>query len=302
MKMSIILVAHAGAWNEKSEVYKQIDIKAVNDAVNVGILKDNLIDIAVETVVFLENHEKLDAGLGSILQLDGKPRVDSAIASNDKRYAKRYAGILQLRDIKNPSRVAKRLLEYGYHAILSGEGAMEFALKEGFERENLITDETQNALQAQLEFLGLREGELPNYSDLANNKTALDSKKLSTVGAVVVDTQTATLVSVTSTGGLAFGYPCRVGDTALFGHGIYCDEFVAVACTGEGDKMIEYMSALRVGLFYKETNDIQKSIQMAVDGLKNELKGECGLIAVDKYGHIGIAKSTSFLATATAVK
>ncbi len=64
--MSIILVAHAGAWNAESEVDKQIDIKAVNDAVNVGILKDNLIDIAVETVVFLENHEKLDAGLGSI--------------------------------------------------------------------------------------------------------------------------------------------------------------------------------------------------------------------------------------------
>jgi len=300
--MSIVVVAHAGAWNVKSQSDMAMELKAVRDAVNIGIAQECLIDIAVECVRFLENHERLDAGLGSILQLDGVPRVDSAIATNDKSFAKRYAGILQLEAIKNPSLVAKKLLEYGYHAILSGEGALNFALNEGFVKENLITNETQKALEEQLKFLGLNQGQLPKYSDLATNTTALDSKKLSTVGVVAVDTQTSTLVSVTSTGGLAFGYPCRVGDSALFGHGIYCDESVAVACTGEGDKMIQYMSALKVALFYEACGDIQKAVEMSVKGLKDEFKGECGLIAVDRFGNIGIAKSTAFLATAQAFK
>lgn len=298
--MTFIVCAHAGAWNTDNAQDIQIEQLAVNNAVEKGIKENSVLDIATTTVCFLEEHPALDAGIGSILQLDGHARTDAAVATNNFLYSKKYAAVLQSEHIKNPCLLAKKLLEYGYHSILSGSQVLSFAKEEGFLESNLVTEAEYKNLLSQLTYLECSEKSLPPYKDLAKNKEALDAKKLSTVGAVAVDTTSQVLASVTSTGGLYFGYPGRVGDTGLFGHGIYCDNNIAVACTGEGDKMIQALTAFKVSLFFQQTNNIQQSLDLAVQELKRDYHGDCGIIGIDSNGNVGISKSTTFLATAIA--
>lgn len=295
--MTIVLTVHAGAWNTKNEQLINTEIQACVDACNSAKNADNYIDAALNAIEFLENHPSLDAGLGSILQLDGVARVDAAIACNDERFCKSYAACLQVEKIKNPSKLAYALLNYSYHSILSGTHAMNVAKEIGQEFEELTTEKRKKALTNALNELSCKAGELPLYKNLADNQKALDSKKLSTVGVVACDTETKKIVVITSTGGLDFGYPGRVGDTALLGHGIYCDENVAVATTGEGDKMIQRLTAKKVAEFYDKVENIQEACELAVKDLNDKEQGECGIIAIDKDGNVGISKSTSFMAT-----
>lgn len=297
--MSIILTVHAGAWNTENEDVIQTEIQACENACNRAQTTDNYLDAALKAIEFLENHPSLDAGLGSILQLDGVARVDAAIATNDKNFGKSYAACLQVEQIKNPSKLAHALLNYSYHSILSGENAKTVAKEIGLKFEDLATEKRKKALANSLTDLNCKTGELPMYKDLAKDQKALDSKKLSTVGVVACDTKTKNIVSITSTGGLDFGYPGRVGDTALLGHGIFCDENVAIATTGEGDKMIQRLTAKKVAEFYDKGSNIQEACELAVKDLLDYQNGECGLIAIDKDGNVGIAKSTTFMATKT---
>ena len=294
-----VICAHAGAWNTKNQEAIAAEKQAVLEAISNCDSNENILNMAMQAIEYLENHPNLDAGYGSILQMDGVARTDAAIATNDVNSKKSYAAVLQLENIKNSSKIARRLLEYGYHSVLSGTHALQFAKEEGFQIESLITEARKQSYLSQLEEFGLSEGQVPKYKDLAVNQAALDAKKLSTVGVVPADTESGLLYAISSTGGLYYGYPGRVGDSGIFGQGIYVDKNIAAVCTGEGDKIIQRMTAMRVSLYYEQTSNIQKACEMAIADLKDNQNGEGGIIAITCNGEVGIAHNTSFLATST---
>ncbi len=298
--MTIVICAHAGAWNTQDPAAIQTELNLVKEAVAHSKKSNSALEAALAAIEVLENHPELDAGYGSILQMDGEARTDAAIATNDSRFKKNYASLLQLRRIKNPSKLAHRLLEYGYHSILSGEYALKFAEEEGFVAENLVTERRKMAWLKQLKEFHLSAGQIPPFAALAKSQAALDAKKLSTVGVLSADMDQKLVYAISSTGGLYYGYPGRVADSALFGQGIYTDQNMAVICTGEGDKITQRMTAMRTANFYEQTQDIQKSVDLAVADLKEFQAGECGILAIDLQGRVGIAKSTLFLACAQA--
>lgn len=232
-----------------------------------------------------ELEECLDAGIGSIVQLDGRIRMDAGICDSSGR----YGAVLQIEHVATPVRVARRLLEIGYHSILSGEGARFFALEQGFPSVSPYTPETMK------EFFSTRQS-FPSltYATLTQDIAGNDKKRMGTVGAVAIDDQ-GRLAAACSTGGLELGYPGRVGDTAIYGAGVYCSEHVAVACTGEGDKVLRRLTARQVEDGFLKHGSLQRAADDAVADLLNITKGYCGLIAVARTGEAAKSHSTSLM-------
>lgn len=282
------LVVHGGAWNAEEESVKRLESEATKQACKAASAQKDLLSIVETAVNVLEDAPMLDAGTGSIIQMDGRIRMDAAIADSSGH----YSAILQIEQVKHPVSVARKLLEQGYHNILSGQGALLFALENGFKMESTYTEH-------RLEMFMKQRRELPilSYANLVKNKKALNAKKLSTVGAVAVDAK-GNLISAASTGGLYYGYPGRVGDTPLYGHGMYCSKHVAVACTGHGELIMKIMMAKQVELYFLESKDLQSACERAIADL-GKVGGQGGLIAVSRDKQVGIAHNTKFMGTST---
>lgn len=283
-----ILLMHGGASNLLSEAFNKKQ-KAVDDAIAaVSDLAGNALDIVERAVSMMELNPDLNAGYGSVLQLDGQIRMDAGICTDEGK----YAGILQIQDTRTPIKVARALMEIGYHSLLSGEGARKFADEKGFPKESAVTPEQMNAYQEAI-------AQFPSitYDAVAQEQEILNRKKLSTVGAVAID-DLGRMAAACSTGGTMFCYPGRIGDTAIFGSGVYCSQHVAVALTGEGDKVLRRMTARIVEDVYLRTNDLALAVKEAVQDLENDENGQCGIIAVSKDRQFSHSHNTKHMAFA----
>lgn len=283
------ILLHGGAWNVEEITIRNLEQSATDrSCASVTFDGRAAIDMVEQAVVAQELEEALDAGVGSIIQLDGRVRMDAGICDSEGR----YGAILQIEQIDTPIRVARRLLDYGYHSILSGEGARQFATEQGFPFVSpYVPHLVEDFIRVRQQYRELR------YSQLVEDMAGLDRKKLSTVGAVAIDDQ-GRLAAACSTGGLEFGYPGRVGDTAIYGAGVYCSKYVAVACTGEGDKILRRLTARRVEDEFLKTGNLQQAADTAAADLREETGGLCGLIAMAHTGESAIAMTTSFMSTA----
>lgn len=279
------IIVHAGAWNTTDVSAQNLELEAARAAIAAAQKHDQLMDAVLAAVNSLELHPALDAGYGSIIQMDGRARMDAGLMDSKGH----YGAVLQIEEIKTPISVAKRLIDHGYHSILSGESATRFAVEEGFKRESVFTEKRLKA------FLSQRE-EVPelNYAALAKNAEAFNAKKLSTVGAVGRD-QSGYLIAANSTGGLGYGYPGRVGDTALIGAGLYCSEHVAVVATGNGEAILRTQLTRSVEEFYLQYKDLQRAAEAAIERFGTY--GEGGVIAISQDGQTAVAYNTLFLAS-----
>ena len=161
------------------------------------------LDAAEAAVVALEDNPLFNAGTGSTLNSLGQVEMDAAIMEGASL---RAGAVAAVKAIKNPIKLARRLLEDGRHVLLAGEGALLFAHSLGFpecDPASLIVD---------------------------SEKQRWDSKH-GTVGCVALD-RNGELAAATSTGGIFNKLPGRVGDSPLIGCGTYANKFGAVSCTG----------------------------------------------------------------------
>lgn len=246
------------------------------------------IDLVEAAVAAQEREEDLNAGIGSVVQMDGRIRMDAGICTSDGK----YGAVIQIEQVATPVRVARRILDIGYHSILSGDGARLFALEQGFPAASVYTPQTLDVfMQSRAQFKEL------TYAALSGNVDAINVKKLSTVGAVAIDDK-GRLAAACSTGGTRFCYPGRVGDTPIFGAGLYCSPHVAVSCTGEGDKMLRRLTARRVDEYFQKHGALKRAVDEAVADLLQKENGYCGIIAVAHTGETAFGHSTSFMAHA----
>jgi beta-aspartyl-peptidase (threonine type) len=228
---------------------------------------------AVETAVSsLENFPLFNAGRGSVFTHDGKQEMDAAIMDGA---ALKAGAVAFVRNIKNPVKLARMVMERTEHALLAGEGANQFAEEIGMKTEPdeyFFTEhrwlQLQNAISAgivQLDHAAARP--------------------MGTVGAVAVD-GSGHLAAATSTGGMTNKKYGRVGDSALVGQGTYADDVVAVSCTGHGEYFMLGVTAYDVAARMKYAGlSLEIAARESLYRLTS-IGGEGGLIAVDAQGNI----------------
>ena len=174
-------------------------------------------------------------GLGGLPNEEGVVELDASVMDGATGLA---GAVAALRGIKNPSQVALRVMRYTDHALLVGEGARRFARANGFPEQELLTDEARkiwlywkSTLSDQDDWLPPDPAELPPRAKEMFGITG-------TINCDAVDGQ-GNLAGVTTTSGLAFKIPGRVGDSPLVGAGLFVDNEVGAAgSTGRGEANI----------------------------------------------------------------
>ncbi len=247
---------------------------------------DSALAVVEYCVMLLEDDRLYNAGCGSVLNAEGKVEMDAALMDGKDLRAGAVAGI---RNIKNPIALARRVLEYGEHVMLIGDGALEFA--RFCESETRLDDYFITPARIQQ----LAEAQAAGRMTLDHEKIK-PAQKLGTVGAVARDLQ-GNLAAATSTGGLVNKRWGRVGDTPVIGAGVFADnETCAVSATGYGEQFLRTVLAKTISDFVQfQGMDAAAAAQAGIDYLVAKVNGIGGVIVIDSAGRCAAAQSTSGL-------
>lgn len=161
-------------------------------------------------------------GYGGMPDAEGNVTLDACIMDEFGN----AGSVTYLQHIKHPVSVARRVMEQTPHVLLSGKGALQFALAQGFSKENLLTPVAKAKWQQWKK---------------KNRQVGLfvSPDQHDTVGMLALDQQ-GRLAGACSTSGLAFKLPGRVGDSPLIGSGLFVDNEVGAAtATGLGEEVIK---------------------------------------------------------------
>ncbi len=257
--------------------------KHLTEAINIGkkLLKEGkpAIEVAQEVVIYLEDCPMFNAGYGAVMTSDGKHELDAAIMDGTNLQAGAVAGV---KDVKNPIKLAREVMDNSPHVFLIGEGASAFAK----ERELEIVDNSYFTTPNRLK---------------SYNKYKVDSipgKPMGTVGCVVLDTY-GNLAAATSTGGMSGKKWGRVGDVPVIGAGTYANnKQVAISGTGHGEVWIRNAVAFDIYALMEYKNmtldeAAKNVIWTKVDKTPGSSGG--GVICVDKDGNISMEYNTGMM-------
>ena len=217
-------------------------------------------------MIALEDNPLFNAGTGSTLNLLGQVEMDAAIMEGKTLSAGAVAAV---KGIKNPIKLARKIMEDGRHVLLAGEGALSFARRSGVP-------------------------ECPPESLIVEEKRRRWEKKHGTVGCVALD-GTGRIVAGNSTGGIFGKFPGRVGDAPLLGCGTYADEVGGVSCTGDGEAIIRIVMGKTALDLVRAGSHPMEAAKKAVALLEEKTGNQAGLIIIDRHGRVGYARSTSHM-------
>jgi N4-(beta-N-acetylglucosaminyl)-L-asparaginase len=174
-------------------------------------------------------------GYGGIPNEEGVVELDSSVMHGPTHNA---GAVASLRNIKNPSKVAKLVMERTDHVLLVGKGALKFARAHGFKEEDLLTDRSREIWLRWKENLSDRDNWFPPKSEELEEEIRSFVAHHGTINCCALDAK-GDLAGVTTTSGLAFKIPGRVGDSPIIGAGLYVDNDVGAAgSTGRGEANI----------------------------------------------------------------
>lgn len=216
-------------------------------------------------------------GYGGRPDRDGKVTLDACIMDEFSN----IGSVACLQHIKHPISVARAVMEKTPHVMLVGDGALQFALSQGFQKENLLVEESEKEWKEWLK--------TSQYKPIANIENH------DTIGMIALDTH-GNLSGACTTSGMAFKMHGRVGDSPIIGAGLYVDnEIGAATATGHGEEVIRITGCHLVVELMRQGKSPQKACEEAVSRIvkltKNrgkELKDiQVGFIALNKKGEYG---------------
>ncbi|KAK4324318.1 hypothetical protein Pmani_005034 [Petrolisthes manimaculis] len=280
-----VVCVHGGAWDIPENLWTD-SIEGVKLAARRGyqVLDDggSVVDAAEAAVVVLEDCPAFDAGKGSVLTYDEEVEMDAIIMRGSGLEAGAVAAI---RNIANPVKVARLIMEKSPHILLAGEGANKFAEAHGVKQ---VDPDTLVTPDARLELEKYKTFNKAVYSLF--NKS--DQKGCDTVGCVVVGSSGAT-AAATSTGGITAKMPGRVGDSPIVGAGAYADDQTgAVSTTGHGESIIKVCLARHIVSLIEKGQTPKDSIRDSLQYMESRVKGFGGAIAVSRIGQVATHFST----------
>ena len=241
-------------------------LKAVRRAYELVASGVDTLDAVVAGITLVEDDPgDLTVGYGGLPNEEGVVELDAAVMHGPTH---RAGAVGALRNIRNPGRVAQLVLEQSDHALLVGEGALAFARAHGFPEENLLTETARKIWLYWKQSLSDKDDWLPpppekldpdvaHFFHLDGGRSSATSDKdpygwpkpttpwtkfdrpTGTVHLSALDAR-GDISCATSTSGLAFKLPGRLGDSPMIGAGLYVDNAIgSCGCTGRGEASMQ---------------------------------------------------------------
>lgn len=231
---------------------------------------------AVETGVRITEGDPRErsVGLGGRPDREGKVTLDACIMDEKMN----IGAVACLQHIVHPISVARAVMEKTPHALLVGDGALQFALAQGHKKENLLTAES--------------EAEWKEWLKKSNYEPGANIENHDTIGMIALD-QYGNLSGACTTSGLAWKMHGRVGDSPIIGAGLYVDNEVGAAvATGHGEEVIRVagthavVELMRQGLLPGEA--CKKVLERIIDANRRRGRStenlQVGFLALNRKG------------------
>ena len=243
------------------------------------------LDAVEASVITLEDCPLFNAGRGSAFTRDGHVEMEASIMDGATRAVGAAA---LLRRVRNPIRLARRIMEHTPHTALAGEAAERFAVAQGLPLESPDYFFTPFRWEAMLRLRGTERTALSEDVIVPANPDRPEA--MGTVGAVAMDAM-GNLAAAASSGGTTNKYAGRIGQSSTPGAGLYAHNATcAVACTGQGEAFVRAVTAHDVAALMEFGGlDIEAAAKTAIF---QRLPGKGGLIAVDARGRIVLPFNT----------
>ena len=208
------------------------------------------LDAVIAGVNIIEDDpEDITVGYGGLPNERGIVQLDASVMHGPTHNA---GAVGALEGIKNPSKVAKLVMERTDHVLLVGKGAQDFARAHGFKVQNLLTEKARKIWLNWKESLGDKDDWFPPQPDKLSGELNSFLRLSGTINCCAVNTN-GDLGGVTTTSGLSFKIPGRVGDSPIIGAGLYVDNEVGAAgSTGRGEANLKNLSCFLAVEFMRQ--------------------------------------------------
>ncbi len=216
-------------------------------------------------------------GYGGRPDRDGRVTLDACIMDEQAN----IGSVACLEHIKHPISVARAVMEKTPHVMLVGDGALQFALSQGFKKENLLVEES--------------EKEWKEWLKKSDYKPIVNIENHDTIGMIALDAN-GDLSGACTTSGMAFKMHGRVGDSPIIGAGLYVDnEIGAATATGHGEEVIRIagchlvVELMRQGKSPEDAckEAVSRVVKLTANRKKNLKDIQVGFIALNKKGEYG---------------
>lgn len=232
----------------------------------------------------IRNHS---VGLGGYPDRDGHVTLDASIMDAEAN----CGGVACLEDIEHPISVARLVMEKTPHVLLVGEGALQFALSQGFKKQNLLTPAADKAWHEWLETSHYKPEINSEVRDYGAG-VPIDKDNHDTIGILALDAH-GKLAGACTTSGAAWKMRGRVGDSPIIGAGLYVDgEVGAATSTGMGEEVIRNAGSFLVVEFMRQGRTPTEACKEAVLRVLHKhpstaRKTQVAFLAMNKDGEVG---------------
>lgn len=258
---------------------------------------------AIEMGAHVPENDPLNqtVGLGGLPDRDGRVTLDACIMDEQGN----CGSVMCLEFIRHPISVARKVMEKTPHIVLVGEGALRFALDNGFSKENLLTPDSEKAWRRWLKESRYEPRiNIENEPSRNNHQPPMPGGKDNhdTIGMIAMDAA-GNLSGGCTTSGMAFKLPGRVGDSPIIGAGLFIDNEVGGAtATGVGEEVIRCVGSHLVVELMRQGMSPEKACRKAVERIarRNPEKAktlQVGFLALHRngsYGGFALQKGFSF--------
>ena len=235
---------------------------------------EHALDAAVAGVAIEEENPKnTTVGYGGAPDRTGKVTLDACVMN----HLGDCGSVVAVENIVNVARLAKDVMEKTPHVMLSGKGAEEFAISQGYEKTDLLTDQSKKEWEE-----WLKDQDYRPIINIENHDT---------IGMLCID-KNNNLSGACTTSGLAYKMKGRVGDSPIIGSGLFIDNKIGGAvATGLGEEVVKTVGSflvvelMRQGLSPQEA--CEKAVKRIVSNNSQENKFQVAYIAMNKKGEVG---------------
>jgi len=235
---------------------------------------EHALDAAVAGVAIEEENPKnTTVGYGGAPDRTGKVTLDACVMN----HLGDCGSVVAVENIVNVARLAKDVMEKTPHVMLSGKGAEEFAISQGYKKTDLLTDQSKKEWEE-----WLKDQDYRPIINIENHDT---------IGMLCID-KNNNLSGACTTSGLAYKMKGRVGDSPIIGSGLFIDNKIGGAvATGLGEEVVKTVGSflvvelMRQGLSPQEA--CEKAIKRIVLNNSQKDKFQVAYIAMNKKGEVG---------------
>jgi len=212
-------------------------------------------------------------GNGGAPDREGNVTLDACIMNKDGG----YGAVVCMENIAHPISVARKVMEETPHVLLAGKGAEQFAVEQGFKRENLLTETSKKAWL--------------KWKVKSEYKPIINIENHDTIGMLAID-KNGDISGGCTTSGMAYKMAGRVGDSAIIGSGLFIDNTIGGAtATGMGEEVLKTVGSYLIVELMRQGRTPQEACEEGVKRIvasnPNYQNFQVGYVALNKQGEYG---------------